>query len=56
MTIKKYPAIKPEFSKDKKSVYLDVDAYESIFEEIQDLQKQIKELKKSEKQSHKKVK
>lgn len=42
---KKYPIIEPEFSKDKKTVYLDVDVYNSIFEEIEEIKKKLKNSK-----------
>lgn len=41
---KKYPEIKPKYLKDKNKVigvYLDMDIYESIFEEMKDLKKEI---------------
>jgi hypothetical protein len=47
---KKYPKIEPKFLKDKHgnrvAVCLNIDVYESIFEEIEDLQKRLIQLKK----------
>lgn len=51
MNKKKYPPIRPQFLKDAtgktKAVYLDYSTYESIFEEIKELKKNITLLKKS---------
>lgn len=48
---KKYPPIEPEFSKDRKTVYLDFKVYESIFEEMNDLKEKLKKLKHQKKSS-----
>ncbi|MEX0849126.1 MAG: hypothetical protein WD055_02760 [Candidatus Dependentiae bacterium] len=46
---KKYPEIKPQFLKNAQgkteSVYLDLETYESIFDEIEDLKKKIADYK-----------
>lgn len=48
---KKYPKIEPKFLKDKHGnrvkVCLSIDVYESIFEEIEDLQQRVNQLKKA---------
>ena len=48
--IKKYPEIKPLFVKDSKgkkiSVYLKIDVYESIFEELKEFEKIKEKIKK----------
>jgi hypothetical protein len=50
---KKYPPIEPEFSKDKKEVYLDLKVYESIFQEMEDLQDKLKNFDNKQKKTKK---
>jgi hypothetical protein len=54
---KKYPTIKPKFVTDKQgkpvSVYLDLEVFESIFQEIEDLERKIEQTKHKEKTSNK---
>lgn len=56
---KKYPTIKPKFVTDKQgkpvSVYLDLEVFQSIFQEMEDLEKKIEQTKHKEKsrKSHK---
>lgn len=48
VTKKKYLPINPEFSKDKKTVYLDASVFESILEETQELREKIKQFNKKQ--------
>ena len=49
MKKKKYPPIEPRFSEDKKTVYLDLNAFQSIIDEAQELREKIKLLDAKEK-------
>jgi hypothetical protein len=46
---RKYPAIEPEFSEDKKTVYLDANVFQSIIEEACELRDKIKQINEKQK-------